>query len=183
MPSSIESAMSATKPTCQVDKDNNMDVLVNAEAANAQEHELSLRQALRLFPKSVMWSFILSTSVVMEGYDTKLISTLFAQPTFRKAFGRETSTGAYEISAPWQSGLGSGSAAGQVIGLLIAGSLSERFGFRKALIAGLFSMIGLIFITFFAHNVTVLCVGQVLFGEYHIEAQSTPVCLLCKGCR
>lgn len=147
------------------DKTQDMNVLTAAENANAQEHELSVRQALHLYPKSVMWSFILSTSVIMEGYDTKLIGTLFAQPTFRKAFGHLTAKGTYEISAPWQSGLGSGGAAGQVIGLMIAGTLSEKYGFRKSLIGGLASMIALIFITFFAHNLIMLEVGQVLFGK------------------
>ncbi|UKZ46994.1 hypothetical protein TrVGV298_001205 [Trichoderma virens] len=136
----------------------------DAQDANAQEHDLTFFQALSLYPTGVFWSIVMSTAVVMEGYDTKLIGTLFAQPTFQKAFGQEVKPGSYQISAPWQTGLSNGSSAGQLIGLLLAGYVSERFGFRKTMLLGMMSVIGLIFITFFAPSLTVLEVGQVLFG-------------------
>jgi SP family general alpha glucoside:H+ symporter-like MFS transporter len=133
--------------------------------AQAQEHELSFFQALKLYPKGVFWSMAISTAVIMEGFDTKLISTLFAQPAFQKAYGHPAKAGTYQISAPWQTGLSNGSACGQLLGLLIAGYISERFGFRKTIMAGMATVIGLIFITFFAPNLVVLEVGQILFGK------------------
>lgn len=108
----------------------------------------------------------MSTAVVMEGYDTKLIGTLFAQPAFQKAFGEHVKTNSYQITAPWQSGLSNGSTCGQLIGLLIAGHISERIGFRKTMITGLTVIIAFIFMTFFAPNLTVLEIGQTLFGEF-----------------
>ncbi|KAL6836790.1 general substrate transporter [Trichoderma sp. SZMC 28015] len=136
----------------------------DAQDANTQEHDLTFFQALSLYPTGVFWSIVMSTAVVMEGYDTKLIGTLFAQPTFQRAFGQEVKPGSYQISAPWQTGLSNGSSAGQLLGLLLAGYVSERFGFRKTMLAGMMSVIGLIFITFFAPSLAVLEVGQVLFG-------------------
>lgn len=45
-----------------------------AQAATAKEHSLTLSQALRAYPKAIMWSILLSSAVVMEGYDTLLVS-------------------------------------------------------------------------------------------------------------
>jgi len=134
--------------------------------AQAQEHHLSFFQALKLYPKGVFWSIALSTAVIMEGYDTKLIGTLFAQPAFQKAYGHLAKAGSYQISAPWQTGLSNGSTCGQLLGLLVAGYISERFGFRKTIMAGMVAVIGIIFMTFFAPSLVVLEVGQILFGMF-----------------
>jgi MFS transporter, SP family, general alpha glucoside:H+ symporter len=139
--------------------------IADAQDANAQEHDLSFFQALELYPKGVLWSIIMSTAVIMEGYDNKLIGTLYAQPTFQKAYGQLVKGDSYQISALWQTGLSNGSAIGQLFGLLIAGYISERFGFRKTMITGLAIIIAFIFITFFAPSLAVLEVGQILFGK------------------
>ena len=39
-----------------------------AKAATASEHDLSIRDAIKLYPKAVAFSIIFSTAVVMEGY-------------------------------------------------------------------------------------------------------------------
>lgn len=153
------------EPSAETVQASELDRIADAHDANAQEHDLTLFQALSLYPTGVFWSIVMSTAVVMEGYDTKLIGTLFAQPTFQQAFGRETSPGSFQITAPWQTGLSNGSSAGQLLGLLVAGHVSEQFGFRKTMIVGLAGVVGLIFITFFAPSLAVLEVGQVLFGK------------------
>ncbi|KAJ6445151.1 MFS transporter, SP family, general alpha glucoside:H+ symporter [Purpureocillium lavendulum] len=152
-----------------------IDRLADATDANDQEHEMTLLQALRLYPKGVLWSVVMSTGVVMDGYDTKLVGTLYAQPAFQKAFGTHVKGNSYQISAPWQTGLSNGSAAGQLVGLLLAGYLSERFGFRKTMVGGLAIVVAFIFMTFFAPNITVLAVGQTLFGIPLGLFQTVPV--------
>lgn len=47
----------------------------DAAQATAKEHNLTLRQSLRAYPKAIAWSVLLSTAVVMEGYDTLLVSS------------------------------------------------------------------------------------------------------------
>lgn len=141
--------------------------LADAQDANNQEHELTLLQAIKVYPKAVGWSLILSTTLIMEGYDTKLMNSLFAQPAFQEAYGNLQADGSYEISASWQAGLMNGSTAGQIVGLLIAGYISERFGFRKTMITALIITICFIFIQFFATGLIMLEVAQILLGAFN----------------
>ncbi|KAJ2974326.1 hypothetical protein NQ176_g6115 [Zarea fungicola] len=138
--------------------------LADAQGASVQERDLGFFQAIKLYPKAVFWSLVMSTVVIMEGYDTVLVGTFYAQPAFKKAYGVKGKTGQYQIPAQWQVGLSNGSAVGQLLGILLAGYTSERFGFRKSMIGGLVLITAFIFITFFAPNLIVLEVGQALFG-------------------
>lgn len=155
------------------------EVLATAQDANNQEHGLSLLQAIKLYPKAVGWSVLLSTALVMEGYDTKLVSSLFAQPAFKEAYGVQQEDGSYQIPAPWQAGLTNGSACGQIIGLMIAGHITERFGFRKTMMSGLSVLTGFIFVQFFAPSLPVLEVAQILMGRL----SSSPVFTTLMCCR
>jgi SP family general alpha glucoside:H+ symporter-like MFS transporter len=55
---------------------------LNTEASGAanKEKEMTLKQAIKLYPKAVGWSMLLSTAIVMEGYDVILISSFYALP-------------------------------------------------------------------------------------------------------
>ena len=46
----------------------------DAGLATAKEHSLSLRSALKVYPKAITWSILLSMAVIMEGFDTVLVS-------------------------------------------------------------------------------------------------------------
>lgn len=77
-----------------------------AKDATAGEHELTIRDAIRLYPKAIAFSLIFSTAVVMEGYDLSLMGTFFGFPPFRNYYGTEDNPeGGRQISAPWQSGI------------------------------------------------------------------------------
>lgn len=139
----------------------------NARAQNAasEEKTMSLRQALKLYPKAIGWSVLLSSTLIMEGYDLALLGSLYASPQFNKKFGVwNDSAEKYAVPASWQSALSNGARAGEVIGLLINGIASDRFGYRKTMIASLCAMIAFIFVLFFAPNIQVLVLGEVLCG-------------------
>lgn len=138
----------------------------NQEAKNAAEAEQSMTflQAIKLYPKAVGWSVLLSSALIMEGYDLALLSSLYASPEFSKKYGEPGSEDKWEVTAPWQSGLSNGARCGEVIGLLINGIVSERYGYRKTMVGALVAMIGFIFILFFAPNVETLLVGEILCG-------------------
>jgi SP family general alpha glucoside:H+ symporter-like MFS transporter len=60
---------------------------------------------------------------------------------------------------------------------LLAGYVSERFGFRKTVVGGLVVITALLFITFFAPNLIVLEIGQVLLGEFENNVAVGDSCL------
>ena len=62
-----------------------MDVLIdNAKTATAKEHKMTLWQGIRLYPKAVAWSMLISTCICMEGYDVCLLSNFCKSPENKK---------------------------------------------------------------------------------------------------
>lgn len=55
------------------------DHVQKGEAKNAtdREHQLTIGDALKLYPKGVLFSLIFSTAIIMEGYDLALIGSLY----------------------------------------------------------------------------------------------------------
>lgn len=49
-------------------------VIDGARAAATKERSMTLMQGLRLYPKAVGWSVLISTCIAMEGYDISLVS-------------------------------------------------------------------------------------------------------------
>lgn len=47
----------------------------NARLATESEHKMTLLQGIRLYPKAVAWSVLISTCIVMEGYDVCLLNS------------------------------------------------------------------------------------------------------------
>ncbi|KAM0331331.1 hypothetical protein ACHAQA_003002 [Verticillium albo-atrum] len=134
------------------------------QAADA-EHNMTLLQAIKTYPKAIGWSVLLSSTLIMEGYDLALLGNLYGNANFNKFFGEyHEASGKYVVSAAWQSGLSNGARAGEIFGLIFAGYMTDRWGFRNTTIINLIAMIGFIFILFFAPNVQVLVVGQILCG-------------------
>lgn len=132
------------------------------EAAVTQTH-MSLTEGLRRHPKAASWSILLSTTIVMLAYDTILLGSFYAYPSFQRKYGVPAKKG-YQIPASWQSGLSDGSNVGGIIGLMLNGFLSDRYGHRSVMLGALVATTGFIFILFFAPNLTVLLVGEILCG-------------------
>lgn len=85
---------------------------INQEAKNATSNELNMtvREALRLYPKAVLFSVIFSTAVVMEGYDLSLMGSFYAFTPFKNFFGDQPDPeeGGRLVSAQWQTGVSNG---------------------------------------------------------------------------
>lgn len=137
------------------------------DVRNADEEEKNLKflEAIKLYPKAVGWSVLLSTAIIMEGYDLKLIPQMFAQPAFNQTYGTEASNGNYTITAEWQAGLSNGTTVGALLGLFLGGYLADRFGFRKTMIGALSAVTAIIFLQFFAQNLPMLQASQILMGK------------------
>ncbi|KAH8722900.1 general substrate transporter [Phaeosphaeriaceae sp. PMI808] len=137
----------------------------DAKRAAEEEHQLTLRQAIRYHPTAVLWSVLLSTSIIMEGYDIVLMSSFFAQPAFSKKYGSfDPGSGTYQISASWQNGLSNAVVIGTIVGAFANGYFSHRFGYRPVLLASLGLITAFIFIPFFAPNLPALLLGQFFCG-------------------
>lgn len=137
-----------------------------ARHATDKEHDMTVRDALKLYWKGVSFSLLFSLAVIMEGYDLSLMGSFFAYPQFKNRYGTESDpeAGGLLISAPWQSGILNGVQVGSIIGLYLNGWISEKIGYKKTLFGSLVLMIAFIFIPFFAPNIETILVGAILQG-------------------
>lgn len=136
-----------------------------AKEASAAEHNMSFKQAVAAYPGAVLWSILVSTAIIMEGYDLVLIRSLFGQDALQKRYGNYYGDDiGYQLSGPWQVGLTQATIVGPILGAFLNGWLTTKYGYRRVLRVSLFSMIGFIFLPFFAPSLGVLCAGQFLCG-------------------
>lgn len=140
------------------------DLTNDARDATDHETQMGFMEAIRLYPKAVGWSVLLSTAIVMEGYDVILLGSFYAFPKFQEKYGVRLSDGSYQIPAPWQTGLSNGANVGEILGLFLNGIISEKYGYRKTMIGALSLVICFIFINFFAPDVNTLLAGEILCG-------------------
>jgi SP family general alpha glucoside:H+ symporter-like MFS transporter len=128
------------------------------------QKNMTIGEAVRRYPRAIFFSVIMSLCIVMEGYDTALIGNFYGLTQFNKKFGVPVPTGGYQIPSEWQSAFQNGAAGGQLIGLLLAGQLADKFGYIKTVIAAQIFTCGCIFLMFFAQNRTMLLFGYILCG-------------------
>jgi len=53
-----------------------IELIHQAQESDAADRELTIKQALMKYKKAVFWAMLLSTSLVMEGYDLVIVSPL-----------------------------------------------------------------------------------------------------------
>jgi len=146
-------------------KEHHDDDFEQARQAADDEHRLTAMQAIHLHRNAVIWSVLLSTCIIMEGYDIVLMNSFFAQPAFSRKYGEyQPDTGTYQITASWQNGLSNAVSVGTMAGAFANGWFSHKMGYRPVLLASLASLCAFVFISFFAPNLPVLLVGQFLCG-------------------
>lgn len=141
-----------------------------ANAAQQAEHRETVSVAIRKHPRAIFWALIVALSVIMEGYDTILISNFYAYPSFVRKYGTYypnvsgSITDKYQVSAAWQSGIGNASTVGGFVGGLLNGYLVDRFGKKRVMLSSLTVLVGFIFIVFFANDKVTLLLGEFLCG-------------------
>ncbi|KAI1323465.1 sugar transporter [Xylariaceae sp. FL0255] len=141
------------------------DAIFNAKAATDEEHAQTFREAIQENRMAVLWSFLISLTIIMEGYDTILIGSFFAYPEFNKKYGKwYPDLQEYQISGPWQTGLNQASTAGAIIGGLINGWVAQKYGYRWVMIVSLFLMNFFILVVYLANDLQTLLAGEVLCG-------------------
>jgi len=142
-----------------------LDISNNAEGNEHSEKAMSLQEGIKTFPKAAFWSFVLSSSIIMEGYDTNLLNSFYAFPAFCQKYGEYyPDLGEYQIPAKWQTSLSMAVNVGEIFGLFAAGIIADRYGYRKTLISALTIVTCFIFIVFFSINIEMLLAGEILLG-------------------
>lgn len=139
----------------------------------AWEHGLTPMAGLRVFYKAVAWSVIFSLTIIMTGYDTGFLGSLYAMTSFQRDFGEQYKDG-YQITAGWQTLLQIMGFVSTIIGVMLDGYLSEKIGRKKVTLGALAVVSATIFCQFFATSLPVLLVGRMLSSvPYGVFAAST----------
>ncbi|KAF1980283.1 general substrate transporter [Bimuria novae-zelandiae CBS 107.79] len=132
------------------------------DAENA-EHEVTAWQAVKSHPMACFWAFLMCFTIVMESFDMFLNGNFVAQTAFKEHYGVPHADGK-TIETKWQSALFQSGQCGAFVGVLIAGPITNRLGYRLTTILGLMLMNATIFVSFFANSLALLTVGQALEG-------------------
>lgn len=135
-----------------------------AQANTDTEHSMSLRDAIRLYPKSVIYCFVLSMAIIMEGYQVGLVPSLFAQPAFQRKYGRARPDGSHQLDNRYQSALTAAVQVGSILGYWLSGMLIEKIGYKRTMQVALLSITCFIFVIFFAPSIILLVIGEGLLG-------------------
>lgn len=92
------------------------------------------------------------------------MASFYAFGPFQEKYGLLQPDGTYQLPAHWQAGISNAMNVGQIIGLFINGIVSEKFGYRKTMLASLVCTIAFIFILFFAQDKATLLAGELCIG-------------------
>ncbi|KAJ5618428.1 MFS maltose permease [Penicillium herquei] len=140
------------------------EAFLREEHATEREQSMTLLEALKLYAKAVLWSMIVSSTLIMESYSLAIVNIMSASPVFNAKFGTETAHGYWTISQAWWIVLTNAPRIGAIIGLLITGQISERLGCRRTMTGALLALCLILFLFFTAVNIQMILAAQVLSG-------------------
>lgn len=94
-----------------------------------------------------------------------------AYPSFLNVFGIKAPDGTLNIPPSWQNGIAGATNCGEIIGLQVAGVMSDRVGYRWTLILALISLTSFIFIPFYGISGETLSFGnqKLIIGSKNID--------------
>jgi len=139
--------------------------LEGAQSAATKEHAMPLGTAIKAYYPAILWSIVLSLGVVCEGYDTILMGSLLAYPSFINQFANTaTAAGDRQISAPWQAALVNGAYIGEILGLWLTGLAVDKYGNKKVMFGALVMLEAFTFLSVFGMNLPTQLAGQILCG-------------------
>lgn len=105
---------------------------------------------------------------IMESYDVFLMGNFMALGAFKREYGiqhmKADGTIEWVIATKWQSALQISGQLGALIGVMIAGPITSRIGYRWATLGGLMALNGFIFIFFFGNSMPIFFAAQILEG-------------------
>ncbi|KAF3353876.1 Kinesin-like protein KIF1C [Verticillium dahliae VDG1] len=147
-----------------------------AQEGTDAEHSYGFVQGMKTYKSAAFWSMAISATIIMEGYDVTLIGSFFGYPEFRRKYGEylDEESG-YQVSADWQTRFNTIGAVANIVGALLNGWATARWGHRWTIMGSLAWLTAFIFVVFFAENIETQLAGQVLFGiPWGVFATSGP---------
>lgn len=130
------------------------------------EHETSVRRAAKSYWKGIIFSMLISLSIIMRAYDIEIVGSFFALPAFRDAYGEPVAGSGNQIAASWQVTLGVASLVGQVIGSFAVTYPMDKWGRRKTLLVSLILTACFTFMQVFAPSIQVLVASEYISGVF-----------------
>ena len=120
----MKQAITEKKRDAAIHAEHVEDVLVSekagagAKTATEAAHEVSLGDAIKAYPMAIFWCLVISTCVIMEGFDQILVQSFYAYPQFQIKYGEYVGYGTtgYQLTAAWQAGLTNASGVGAFFG-------------------------------------------------------------------
>lgn len=64
--------------------------VLDAKKASDEEQKMSLLQGIKLYPKAIAWSILISTCIAMEGYQVALVNNFYGFEPFNRKYGEPT---------------------------------------------------------------------------------------------
>ncbi|KAK5700737.1 hypothetical protein LTR97_005254 [Elasticomyces elasticus] len=150
----------------KLDRTELKQLVLHAQEGDAADRKLTIRAALKQYKVAVFWAMIMSTSLIMEGFDLVTITSFYGQEQFQARFGvpNTAKPGTKVIPPSWQSGLSNSALVGQLAGLAVNAWAQDRFGCRQTMMFFMGWMALMIFIPFFAPSLSVLAFGESMCG-------------------
>lgn len=74
-------------------------IIQKARAATEKERKMGMWKGMKIYPKAVAWSILISTCIAMEGYDISLVNNFYAFPQFNRKYGELQGDGSYQVPA------------------------------------------------------------------------------------
>lgn len=98
-----------------------------------EEHELTVLQAIRRYPKVFLWCLFAQFATLLVSFENQAAGNVLSIPKFREDFGHYYE-GSYVLYTSWQSAFYGGPLAATIIATLGASAVSDRFGRKPTLI-------------------------------------------------
>jgi SP family general alpha glucoside:H+ symporter-like MFS transporter len=119
--------------------------------------------AVRRYPRSFLWALFFFISLVSCGYGSLVIPSFYGVPHFVDKYGVMVD-GQMDIASDWKFALLVGTPAGQIIGGLLSGWPSEKWGRKKVMFACNVAIIAFVGMQLFSGSLGMLCAANILLG-------------------
>lgn len=147
-----------------------------AVAAEANEKDMTFKDARRADLRLIWYSLGFSGTIIMEGYGLALITYLFSFSEFNKNFGEfdeAQNSVLNQLPYLWRVMLPLVAQLGSLVGILLASPIATRIGYKRTMLTMLVCSIMFTFIPYFAKNVTSLMAGFLFLGMPGASSRSS----------